>query len=118
MAKLTYTATVDLDEDQILDILAMALEVDRKDLTLSKVIGEKNGRSTVDIHLSMKKDIIVSPKPPEKEYIPIVQDRPWWWDPCKPTITWTTTTSTAANTLSDPSFTVGDTAATVNTSDV
>ena len=89
-SEIKLTAELDLNEEQICDIIAKALEVDREDVKLSKVVKEKGGKSSVDIFVNVKKEFTVKPK--EKEYIPIVGPAtawPCWWEPYRPSITWT-----------------------------
>lgn len=91
-SEIKLTAELDLNEEQICDIIAKALEVDREDVKLSKVVKEKGGKSSVDIFINVKKEFTVKTK--EKEYIPIVSPPtvwPSWWDPYRPSITWTST---------------------------
>ena len=88
-SEIKLTAELDLNEEQICDIIAKALEVDREDVKLSKVVKEKGGKSSVDIFVNVKKEFTVKTK--EKEYIPIVSPPTVWpcWDPYRPSITWT-----------------------------
>lgn len=91
-SEIKLTAELDLNEEQICDIIAKALEVDREDVKLSKVVKEKGGKSSVNIFVNVKKEFTVKTK--EKEYIPIVSPPtvwPCWWDPYRPSITWTST---------------------------
>lgn len=88
-SEIKLTAELDLNEEQICDIIAKALEVDREDVKLSKVVKEKGGKSSVDIFVNVKKEFTVKPK--EKEYIPIVGPAtawPSWWGPYGSTVTW------------------------------
>lgn len=106
-SEIKLTAELDLNEEQICDIIAKALEVDREDVKLSKVVKEKGGKSSVDIFVNVKKEFTVKTK--EKKYIPIVSPPtawPSWWDPYRPSITWT---STKLDTPYEPTITTGDT---------
>ena len=117
-SEIKLTAELDLNEEQICDIIAKALEVDRKDVKLSKVVKEKGGKSSVDIFVNVKKEFTVKTK--EKEYIPIVSPPtawPSWWDPYRPSITWTSipagkeTYSSKLDVPYTPTITTGDTMA-------
>ena len=91
-SEIKLTAELDLNEKQICDIIAKALEVDLEDVKLSKIVKEKGGKSSVDVFVNVKKEFTVKTK--EKEYIPIVSPPtvwPSWWDPYRPSITWTST---------------------------
>ena len=115
-SEIKLTAELDLNEEQICDIIARALEVVRKDVKLSKVVKEKGGKSSVDIFVNVKKEFTVKTK--EKEYIPIVSPPTVWpcWGPYP--ITWVSSTTgnkPLSSKLEDvpytPTITTGDTMA-------